>query len=148
MSAWVFIFLFISSLVFVVVFGSAFLASLLFEPNKKCSRCAEWIPRKALKCSHCGSEQPQPIPRAVPACQKVLFVVFSRIPGNCGQRFMVDGFSARIGNAIALLDLTRQSRRIASDHGRGRDQLRLCGRQFDELLVQHRPRLPLPSRWR
>ena len=77
MSAWVFIFLFISSLVFVAVFGSAFLASLLFEPNKKCSRCAEWIPRKALKCSHCGSEQPQPIPRRFQPAKKffLLFLV-------------------------------------------------------------------------
>ena len=76
-SAWVFIFLFISSLVFVVVFGSAFLASLLFDPNKKYSRCSEWIPRKALKCSHCGSEQPQPIPRRFQPAKKffLLFLV-------------------------------------------------------------------------
>src|SRR6185369_11198150 len=46
-------------------------------PTKRCSHCAEWIPRKALKCSHCGSEQPQPIPRRFQPAKKffLLFLV-------------------------------------------------------------------------
>jgi len=84
-SAWVFIFLSISSLIFVVVFGSAFLASLLFDPNKRCSGCAERIPRKALNCYHCGAEQPQPIPTRFEPAKKFFWLVLVGFLGIAGS---------------------------------------------------------------